>query len=888
MSTAEPKEMKKTSFSLGNQAMREGAYETAIKYFNTAKQEAPHLVSLIEFNISLASKYVARIQPHVSPSQQRKPDTIKAPAPSGYNYQIKIEKLSQETISGWAVNTNLPGDIFEIAVEINDIEFIKIKNDQQRGDLLRHKKSEGRGGFSLNFPKGLLEAGQNKIAIKIPNGEHIEAGTIENNKIHIINDQPFTYTKNPVSIIVPIYNAIDDVKTCLERLRSFTKPNIRVFLINDASPDPRIKELLTKANKDGRFIVIHNENNLGFTKTVNKGITLAENDDVVLLNSDARVTPRWLEGMQRALSTDSRIATVTAMSDRAGAFSAPNIGNDNDLPVGVTEIEYARAFRRRAKGVYPSVPTGNGFCMYIRRACIDEIGALDEEAFPRGYGEENDFCMRARAHGWRHVIDDRTYVFHDRSKSFAGEKDHLIQAGRKVVDERYPDYKKAISIFSKSPLLALARFSAKQAVADCLKPEGVKPRALFVVATQTGGTPQTNRDLMLALYDSWEPWLLHCDSKTLSLYRVYKDKDDTLVQKHELNEQIEPLSHISFEYDRIVANWLGEYDFDIIHIRHLAWHSLNLPKIAKQSGSRVVNSFHDFYAICPTVKLLDEKDKFCNGKCTASAGDCTIDLWSDKSALPPLKGEWIHQWRKKFQEALKHCDAFITTHESAKKTIISYLNINKEKFHVIPHGRDFKEFHKLADTINDDEPLKILVPGNIGSAKGSEIIKELLELDKDGKLHFHILGKTTLSANNPRLTIHGEYKRDEFSEKTKTIKPHIGAVFSIWNETWCHTLTELWSVGIPAIVLDYETLSDRINKTGCGWTIPHASVQEIYKKILTIHENHLSFNEKIKKIEKWQNNQTEENCQVMADRYHDIYLVETSENPRSSVEFASS
>lgn len=879
MSTAEPKEMKKTSFSLGNQAMREGAYETAIKYFNAAKQEAPHLASLIEFNISLASKHAARIQQHVSPPQQSKPDTIKAPAPSGYSYQLKVEKLSQETISGWAVNTNLPGDIFELAIEINGTEFIKFKNDQQRGDLLRHKKSEGRGGFSLNLPKGLLEAGQNKIIIKMPNGEHIEAGTIENNKTHIINDQPFTYTENPVSIIVPIYNAIDDVKTCLERLRSFTKPSIRVFLINDASPDPKIKELLTEANKDGRFIVIHNENNLGFTKTVNKGITLAENDDVVLLNSDARVTPRWLEGMQRALSTDSRIATVTAMSDRAGAFSAPNIGNDNDLPLGVTEIEYARAFRRRAKGLYPSVPTGNGFCMYIRRACIDEIGALDEEAFPRGYGEENDFCMRARAHGWRHVIDDRTYVFHDRSKSFAGEKDHLIQAGRKVVDERYPDYKKAISIFSKSPLLALARFSAKQAVADCLKPEGVKPRALFVVATQTGGTPQTNRDLMLALYDSWEPWLLHCDSKMLSLYRVHKDKSDELVHQHELSEPVDAYSHMSFEYDHIASNWINHYDFDVVHIRHLAWHSLSLPKLAKSSGALVVNSFHDYYAACPTVKLLDGDNFFCGGDCSASKGikNCTNPLWKNDE-LPPLKNGWIFQWRKQFQNALNYVDSFITTSEHTKKTLLHiFPKIDSKKFKVIHHGRDFSSFTPPTPLKQNPEKIKILIPGNIDEAKGGDYILDLLNEDKNKVLEFHILGNTSDSfgqtiknLTDSQIICHGPYKREEFIKHVKKISPHIGAVFSIWDETWCHTLTEIWASGLPALVLNYPTVAGRVETAQAGWVLdsnnPLSAYQTITQKVITEHS------EKILSVKKWQ--KTEgifRNTLWMAAQYHAIY-----------------
>src|SRR5690606_37271970 len=135
----------------------------------------------------------------------------------------------------------------------------------------------------------------------------------------------------------------------------------------------------------------------------------------------------------------------------------------------------------------------------------------------------NDFCMRARESGWRNVIDDRTDIFHDRSKSFGGEKDGLIKAGRAVVDERYPDYTKAISIFSESPLINSARSRAKLALQDCY--DLVKPLILYVISTITGGTPQTNRDLMLSLIDVNEPWLFRCDSNVMTLFKVSRNKD---------------------------------------------------------------------------------------------------------------------------------------------------------------------------------------------------------------------------------------------------------------------------------------------------------------------------------------------------------------------------
>lgn len=878
MSETTTNEYKQSLLSLGNQALRRKEYGAAIKFFLAAKEHSPFLNSQIDFNLNFARRYVKVTLPDNPPSGSLVPKPAAIELVTAYKYQLKIESLTERSIVGWVVNCDVPNDIFDIFISINGVEFIKVRNENIRADLLRHKKSGGRGGFNCVLPKGVLEQGANRISVKLPNGEIAEAGTLELDINQASNDIPLVAQTNSISIIVPIYNAADDLKVCLERLEKYTRPGIRIFLINDASPDPMINTLLAKAGANKRFVIMHNKLNLGFTKTVNIGIKHAQEDDVVLLNSDARVTPRWLEGMQRALSTDHRIATVTAMSDRAGAFSAPAIGNTNELPCGVSEIEYAMAFRRRARGLYPSVPTGNGFCMYIRRACINEIGALDEDAFPRGYGEENDFCMRARAVGWRHVIDDRTYVFHDRSKSFGGEKDVLIQAGRSVVDQRYPDYKKAIGVFSSSPLIALARFSAKQALLDCLTTDGVKPRSLFVVATSTGGTPQTNRDLMLALYDSWEPWLLHCDSKTISLFQVYNDREDVLVRRHELNELVEPLSHISFEYDRVVSNWLGQFDFDVVHIRHLAWHSLSLPKLAKNSGARVVNSFHDYYAACPTVKLLDGDGLFCGGDCSKSktTSNCTNPLWKDE--LPTLKNGWIVQWREKFQEALSCVDHFVTTSVHAKETLCLALpKIDTNKFSVIAHGRDFSSFTTPSLLSGIPEKIKILIPGNIDEAKGGGYILDILKEDSDKILEFHILG--TIGENliekieavgEDRIICHGSYKRDEFTKHVKNIAPHVGAIFSVWDETWCHTLTEIWASGLPAVVLNYPTVGGRVEMARAGWILDKSNPVLAYKKIIT--QILCEYPEKILFVKKWQEGEgLFRNTRWMAAQYHAVY-----------------
>lgn len=251
--------------------------------------------------------------------------------------------------------------------------------------------------------------------------------------------------KLDVAIVIPVYDAPTLVERCIESVLLHTTGRARLIVIDDASPDPAIAPLLARYAARAGITVLRNETNRGFTATANRGIAEAKRADVVLLNADAEVGPNWLTGLCRAAASARDVATVTAVSDNAGAFSVPEIERENAWPSCWTFEQAARAIWHAAGTAYPELPTGNGFCMYVRRAVLDEIGALDEAAFPHGYGEENDFCQRASARGYRHLIAGNVYVRHARSASFGHERRaKLGEIGMAVLRERWPNYERDV------------------------------------------------------------------------------------------------------------------------------------------------------------------------------------------------------------------------------------------------------------------------------------------------------------------------------------------------------------------------------------------------------------------------------------------------------------
>jgi GT2 family glycosyltransferase/glycosyltransferase involved in cell wall biosynthesis len=676
----------------------------------------------------------------------------------------------------------------------------------------------------------------------------------------------------PPVIIVPVYNAVKETEACLQSLLTHTTSNCRIVVIDDASPDPQVSAMLARYHDRAPIEVVRNETNCGFTRTINRGIELAGRSDVVLLNSDTQVTPGWLRNLRMAAYSGDRVGTATPFSNNAGAFSAPEIEQDNPLPAAVALDDCARAISQTSLRSYPQTPTGTGFCMYIRRECLDATGTLDAEAFPRGYGEENDFCMRAGRLGWSHVVDDATLIFHVRSASFGETRNELRERGRVVIDQRYPEYTGAVREFIASDSMRTARERVREVQSAIAPGIRVKPRVAFVISTRTGGTPQTNQDLMTALSDRVEPFVLHCDAATMRLL-YFKDGAYFSIEQHRLEEPLRAFPHRSDEYDAVAAEWLSRYSIELVHLRHLVWHGLGLVDVAKDLDLPVVFSFHDFYTICPSVNLVDERNVYCAGKCTSTEGACRYALWGDQS-YPPLKHAAVRDWQKQMGGTLQRCDAFVTTSESTREILLGlYPFLRERPFHVLPHGRDFEQFDQLAAPIENDEPIRIVVPGNLSLPKGARIAADLARWSRTHRIELHVMGALSQPLTPPKNYIyHGTYRRDEFASRVQAIRPHVGGVFSICAETYCHTLTELWASGVPVIGFDYGAVAERIRESGAGWLASRPTAEAVLELIHQLRADPLEHARKVKAVQAWQKNEGHINTRSrMGKGYFELY-----------------
>lgn len=271
------------------------------------------------------------------------------------------------------------------------------------------------------------------------------------------------------SVVIPVFNAFDELRACLESVAATVGAQSQVIVIDDASTDERIVPLVASLLRAGgpRWRFVRQPRNVGFVATANLGILLSHSD-VVLLNTDTVVAPGWLERIGQCLASADDIATCTPWSNNGEIVSMPAFCKANPLPSDPATVAQAIAQAAKQQGgpAYPEIPTAVGFCMGIASRALDALGGFDTERFGRGYGEENDFSLRARSEGFRNVLCDDAYIGHHGGRSFGPLGLKPDEASMRRLLERHPGYRDEITAFIEADPLSPLRERLCAAVID--------------------------------------------------------------------------------------------------------------------------------------------------------------------------------------------------------------------------------------------------------------------------------------------------------------------------------------------------------------------------------------------------------------------------------------
>nr|WP_277814869.1 glycosyltransferase [Galbitalea soli] len=620
-----------------------------------------------------------------------------------------------------------------------------------------------------------------------------------------------------VTVVVPVFNGGDVVERCLLSVVNHSR-DARIVALDDASTDPATRAMLDRLAGEGVIELLRNPENLGYTRTVNRAIQISGRDDLVLLNSDTVVGPLWLQRLRWTAYSLNGVSAVSGFSNSAGALSLPERSRPNDWPEHVPWTDIARFMGQRADVFSLEAPTPHGFCMFLRREALDALGDFDEFSFPRGYGEENDWGMRAVEAGFVNLVTPRVFVRHEQGASFGADRARLIDVARGVLDELHPSFQALASEWVQSDEFQHIR-SQSVVLRDEVAGARVVPRSLYVVHSSAGGTPETNNDLMQALEGVQDAFVLLVHEEVVAFYAVesgrYRALSDWRPERRFLLTDA-----WRSDYAAVVAQFLVDESIELVHVRHLVRQPLTtIPEVCRLLGIPMILSTHDFYYICPTIHLLDNHGTYCGGVCTPGEGVCDLPMHFLKGA-PTLKHQWIEEWKRRSSSVLESAAHVIATTRSAASIYAANYPRHADRLITVEHGRDWGAgWSRLrAEGARRPGPLRVACPAMWSYPKGTEYLREIVELT-GGRVEFHVLGNNSHFLADAAVD-HGRYERSELRDVLAEIDPDFIGLFSVWPETYSHTLSEAWRLGVPVVATDLGAVADRITEFGGGRLFP--------------------------------------------------------------------
>ncbi len=660
---------------------------------------------------------------------------------------------------------------------------------------------------------------------------------------------------NCCDIIVPIYVPSEEtltlVKSCLKSIVDKTKFPYRLILINDLSPLEELTqdfliEFLNEHQENHDIVVINNERNYGFVKTVNIGMSQSTTNDVVLLNNDTEVTYGWLTKMEECAYSDDKIATVSPFSNAATILSLPVFLEDNSLPDNYSLEEVARLVEKYSPVLRPELPTAHGFCMFIKRSILNLVGLFDHETFGRGYGEENDFSCRCISLGYQNILDDRTFIYHKGEASFQGGKAKIIEKHLNIINERYPFYLKSIQNFITVNPLKIHQniFNNLINLNHKVNPKVVLDEVkniLIIVHGFGGGTQKYIDDLKVRLEDKFNLFSLVSYRSHFEL--IFPDQT-TKVQIQHPHELIDFNTTSTKYFYSILKELITDINPQVIFVNSFIFSSFDIVTIANEKSIPIVYTLHDFNLICPTNHFIDNENNYC-GICEHGSERKNCLVGNMYYWINNMSAVQLNLYRDYVAEnVIEKIDFFISPSDSAAKIFKSFYNKRKINISVIEHA--IPPIKKILENRSDNINIKIAVIGSIGHHKGIKYLPQICRnLNKAG-IEVHLFGELEFPIKG--IIDHGTYEFNKLQDKIAEERIDIALLPSIWPETFMYTLSECIELNIPIITNELGAPGDRVNKLGVGWVTDTSDTSKVTKLILDINEDRELLLEKKAKI----------------------------------------
>lgn len=591
-----------------------------------------------------------------------------------------------------------------------------------------------------------------------------------------------------VDIVVPVFNGLNLLKSLVVNL-SNTKIAHKVYFVDDCSTDDAVPAFLKElCESDPRYQLVSAKENGGFVKSVNLGLSFTT-CDVVLLNTDVQLPPLWLERLIAPLLLDDKVASATPFTNSGTICSFPRFLENNELAFGLDVAEIDSIFSH-FHPIYNEVPTGVGFCMACSRNALNAVGFLDSDMYGRGFGEENDWCQSAIKAGFKNVMVENLFVFHNHGATFqSDEKVALIEDHLKKLNKRFPNYNGDVARYCEAnPLKELRSFAYAQAFLKSIP--GFKT---VYLTHDLGGGASTYLKRRIAAD------LAASQCAVTIEYSVFESIFHVAIQSGDKQTQFvsstlaDALDVVCSSTDKIVVNELASYP-------HLGRALEDIAERVESHHCALEVLIHDYLMICPSINLVNANKRYCG--LPGIYCDCSKCYRNQK--FYDVYEDSIVAYRAKWHRLLFDAGEVVVFSESSSRLL-------ENTFGDI--GNIVLRPHKVPSLLSNitvkkapDEPIVIGLIGRLTEHKGSRIIKELLNEIESSDLDVSIalIGKTDddFDIKSDHFFEFGEYRLEDLPKLAAESGADVFFFPSVWPETFSYVCSEIIDMGYPLATFD--------------------------------------------------------------------------------------
>jgi len=328
-------------------------------------------------------------------------------------------------------------------------------------------------------------------------------------------------------------------------------------------------------------------------------------------------------------------------------------------------------------------------------------------------------------------------------------------------------------------------------------------------------------------------------------YRV-TDEAGSVVEKIVFDGDLVPFAFANTAKERRFADILIEYRIDLVHFNHLAGHPLSLPLISRALGIKSVATLNDYYGVCDSPHLIDDRRRFCD---VFTAGDGGCDLCTTRRTGKPHRAQMA---RRVFLDTVwAAVDQLIVPSETTRAHYACFYpeTMNGDHVSVLPLPlperavpaplRTNGKPRDADEPGRDGRPLVVAFLGDFTYEQGGDALVLAAEGLRDENVRFRVYGRAeprlaelVAATGSPNVRLFGDCDPGMLPQLLADVD--VTLHLPIWPDTSGTTLAEAWANDCVPIVTASGVLGERVENRKTGFVVRPDRPGELLSTLLEI------------------------------------------------------